>query len=157
MILMQMKSQDSPEDHTFCCRWNSLPMCSISYQRHAMSSQKANPSAASRISTTDNLTLKWVTAQPNSPVNGDYILSSYTFSATSMVTNTGIRNFVLSIAGDLLTTPSWTLWGATNYTINSQSRLGTNIRLQYHSNTAQTTHIMNDLLHNEIKRPLIGA
>lgn len=70
-----------------------------------MSSQKANPSAASRISTTDNLTLKWVTAQPNSPANGDYILSSYTFSATSMVTNTGIRNFVLSIAGDLLTTP----------------------------------------------------
>lgn len=47
MILMQMKSQDSPEDHTFCCRWNSLPICSISCQKLAMSSQKANLSAAS--------------------------------------------------------------------------------------------------------------
>jgi len=55
MILTQMKSQDSPEDHTFCCRWNSLPMCSISCQKLVMSSQRANPSAASRItgSTTD--------------------------------------------------------------------------------------------------------
>lgn len=53
MILMQVKSQGSPEDHTFCCRWNSLPMCSISCQKLAMSSQKANPSAASRNSTTD--------------------------------------------------------------------------------------------------------